>query len=57
MTCFAGAWLSSDDAETLHHWLGYGALALVVFRLAWGFLGSQHARFANFVPGPATLVR
>ena len=55
VACFAGAWLSSDDAEALHQWLGYGALGLIAFRLVWGFVGSHHARFANFVPRPGTL--
>ena len=55
VTCFAGAWLTSDDAEALHHWFGYGALGLIAFRLLWGLIGSYHARFANFVPRPGTL--
>lgn len=55
VTCFAGAWLTSDDAEALHHWFGYGALGLIAFRLLWGFIGSYHARFASFVPRPAAL--
>jgi cytochrome b len=32
---------------------GYAIIALLVFRLAWGFLGSREARFANFVRSPA----
>lgn len=30
---FLGAYLSGDDAETLHIWLGYGLLVLLVWRL------------------------
>jgi len=30
---FLGAYLSGDDAETLHIWLGYGLVALLVWRL------------------------
>lgn len=56
VACFAGAWLSSEDAGALHRWLGYGALALVGFRVVWGFTGSPHARFANFVPRVSTLL-
>lgn len=41
------------------HWhppLGYATLALVLYRIAWGFVGSDNARFAHFVRGPrATL--
>jgi cytochrome b len=32
---------------------GYAILALLLFRIAWGFAGSQTARFAHFVRGPA----
>lgn len=31
---------------------GYGILALVLFRLAWGVVGSDTARFSQFVRGP-----
>jgi cytochrome b len=31
---------------------GYAILALLIFRLAWGAVGSQTARFASFVRGP-----
>jgi cytochrome b len=36
---------------------GYGILTLVVFRIAWGFAGSTHARFASFIVGPAATYR
>jgi cytochrome b len=42
----------TDEPRWVHVWLGYGALALVVLRVIWGFIGSEHARFANFVVGP-----
>ena len=40
------------DRMTLHAWCGYALLVLVMFRIAWGFVGSTHARFADFVRGP-----
>jgi cytochrome b len=35
---------------------GYAILALVLFRIAWGFAGSESARFASFLRGPAAAV-
>lgn len=41
------------------HWhgrIGSFVLALLVFRLVWGFIGTQHARFGNFVPTPVRVI-
>jgi cytochrome b len=35
---------------------GYAILALVLFRLMWGFAGSTHARFSSFLAGPAASI-
>jgi cytochrome b len=35
-----------------HAWTGETLLALVVFRLLWGFFGSDTARFSSFVASP-----
>jgi cytochrome b len=35
-----------------HGWVGETVLALVLWRLAWGFLGSDTARFARFLASP-----
>ncbi|QBB69699.1 hypothetical protein ELE36_04545 [Pseudolysobacter antarcticus] len=40
-----------------HFWLGYTTLALIVFRVLWGFFGSQSARFSSFVRGPIAAAR
>jgi len=36
---------------------GYAILALVLFRLLWGFFGSTHARFSSFLSGPAAALQ
>lgn len=40
-----------------HKRSGYCILALVLFRIGWGFVGGTHARFADFVRGPRTIWR
>lgn len=30
---------------------------MLVFRLIWGIVGPQHARFSSFLKGPKTIVR
>jgi cytochrome b len=51
---FAGAWLSADSERwrLVHITFGYTMFGLVVFRLAWGVVGTRHARFTSFVRGP-----
>ena len=44
------------NAIQWHAYCGYTALALILFRVLWGFVGSWHARFANFIPSPSTLI-
>ena len=44
------------NAIQWHAYCGYTALALILFRIIWGFVGSQYARFASFVPSPARLI-
>jgi cytochrome b len=39
-----------------HGIAGLTILGLVVFRILWGFVGSTHARFSDFVPTPASVV-
>jgi cytochrome b len=38
-----------------HVWSGCAILALLVFRLLWGFVGSSTARFRSFVRGPRSI--
>lgn len=49
--CVFGAFLV-EDGDTLHRVLGYIALGLVAFRILWGFVGTRHARFRDWVRGP-----
>ena len=52
----AAAWLTTMGALRWHEPAGYVAAGVVLARLAWGWAGRGHARFADFVRGPrATL--
>lgn len=48
-------WIT-DEPRWMHVWLGYLVAALVVLRVAWGFLGPEHARFRDFVTGPRAVI-
>lgn len=39
-----------------HMRCGQTLLALVLFRVAWGFVGSANARFSSFVRGPGAVI-
>ena len=49
---FAVAYLTEDDWLHVHVWAGYTVLGLVGFRLVWGLVGPDHARFSDFVYSP-----
>lgn len=42
---------------SVHRIAGYALLAMLGLRIVWGFIGSRHARFADFIPRPAGLWR
>ena len=46
-----------DPSSAAHRAIGYAVAAALTVRLVWGFVGTVHARFADFVPTPATLAR
>lgn len=55
VTCVVLNYFVIDDGEAAHQWLGYIASALVMARIVWGFVGSKHARFADFFPTPSRI--
>ena len=54
ITAFVTA--ESEAFRNVHVVSGYLMLALIVFRVVWGFVGTRHARFSDFVRGPGAVV-
>lgn len=54
---FTVAYLTEDDFLSLHVWAGYAVGLLICLRLAWGFVGSKHARFIDFIYRPTIAVQ
>jgi cytochrome b len=52
---FAVAFMTGDEVEWLHIRIGYAIAALVALRIVWGFVGSRHARFSDFVRSPGAI--
>jgi len=53
---FFVAYLTENELLTVHVWAGYLVFVLLLFRLVWGFIGSDYARFSNFLCSPVKSV-
>ena len=53
---FCLAYFLDGDWPGLHSQAGYTVGLLVSFRIVWGFIGSEHARFADFVTSPGVTI-
>jgi cytochrome b len=56
--CFFGAYITAeiDELKIIHFTLGYTLAALIVIRIAWGFIGTTHAKFSNFIRHPKAAI-
>ena len=52
VTGFFVAYLTEDELLSVHVWAGYLVFGLLLFRLVWGFIGNDYARFSNFLCSP-----
>lgn len=56
VAAFLVAWLTGDELKALHEAAGYVIVGLLVVRILWGFVGTPHARFTDFVYRPSTVL-
>ncbi|MEN5037131.1 cytochrome b/b6 domain-containing protein [Pseudomonas sp. TWI929] len=52
---FFANYFFNEEGDDWHQWLGYYALACVVVRVVWGFVGPRSARWADFWPTPSSV--
>lgn len=51
------AWYTAEEGHLERHgWIGYVLIVLLLTRVLWGFLGSRHARFSDFLRGPRAVL-
>ena len=53
---FIISYATGDEESWLHIWSGYAIVILLLSRIIWGFIGSKHARFSDFVYSKAEMI-
>jgi cytochrome b len=54
---FVIAYVTGDEIEKVHIAAAYATAGLLALRIVWGFIGSRHARFGDFVRSPRAALR
>lgn len=52
---FVANYFFNEAGDDWHTWLGYYAMAWLLARTVWGFIGPRSARWADFWPTPSRL--
>lgn len=52
---FIANYFVNEAGDDWHVWLGYYAMAWLLVRWVWGFVGPRSARWSDFWPSPARL--
>ena len=56
ISVFVAIGSAKNGVMFVHEKAGLTILGLVIFRIIWGFMGSHHARFSNFMTGPRAVL-
>jgi len=56
VVAFVISWSTQEEYYNLHLQAGYATLGLICMRLVWGFIGSKHARFTDFICSPKATI-
>jgi len=51
------SFVTAERWPEIHEAIGYAIGGIIVVRVLWGFIGSQHARFSDFAYGPSAVRR
>lgn len=60
LICIVGSFVTATLGGNLFIWhfrFGYAVIALVLFRVVWGFVGTRFSRFASFPPSPSRAIK
>lgn len=52
-----GQYISGEEFQGVHIRLGYVVVILVLARIVWGFVGTKHARFVDFLYKPTEILK
>ena len=53
---FIANYFFNEAGDDWHQWLGYIAVAWLIVRFAWGFIGKGAARWSDFFPARASVM-
>ena len=55
LLCVLNLFILEEGARN-HRYAGYALAGLLALRIVWGFIGSYHARFAQWLPTPTGVI-